>query len=113
MDFAVREVTEDLVGVDAIVLILDRNALSTLGMDMPSQVMVEYQGDVLLAVAAGSSLFGIVGAFLAVPTAAVAAVLLRYVNEQIDKKSAPPGPELDDGPPADDADADAPQGDPA
>ncbi|WP_068158597.1 AI-2E family transporter [Rhodococcus phenolicus] len=39
---------------------------------------------VLLAVTAGSSLFGIVGAFLAVPVAAVAAVVIRYVGEQID-----------------------------
>ncbi|NLU83794.1 AI-2E family transporter [Rhodococcus sp. HNM0569] len=42
---------------------------------------------VLLAVTAGGSLFGIVGAFLAVPTAAVAAVLLRYINEQIDARA--------------------------
>ncbi len=43
---------------------------------------------VLLAVTAGSSLFGIIGAFLAVPVAAVAAVVLRYVGEQIDERSA-------------------------
>ncbi|MEZ5150046.1 AI-2E family transporter [Rhodococcus zopfii] len=41
---------------------------------------------VLLAVTAGSSLFGIVGAFLAVPVAAVAAVAIRYVGEQIDER---------------------------
>lgn len=39
---------------------------------------------VLLAVTAGSSLGGIGGAFLAVPVAAVLAVLLRYLGEQID-----------------------------
>lgn len=38
---------------------------------------------VLLAVAAGSAQFGIVGAFLAVPAVATAAACLRYVNEQI------------------------------
>ncbi|QTJ68447.1 AI-2E family transporter [Rhodococcus sp. ZPP] len=43
---------------------------------------------VLLAVTAGASVFGIVGAFLAVPTAAVAAVVVRYIGEQIDEKSA-------------------------
>lgn len=43
---------------------------------------------VLLAVTAGSSLFGIIGAFLAVPVAAVAAVVVRYVGEQIDERSA-------------------------
>ncbi len=52
---------------------------------------------VLLAVTAGSSLFGIIGAFLAVPVAAVAAVLLRYLGEQVDllsppTESAPPSP---------------------
>ncbi|MER5671807.1 AI-2E family transporter [Pseudonocardia alni] len=39
---------------------------------------------VLLAVTAGGSLAGIAGAFLAVPIAAVVAVLLRYLGEQID-----------------------------
>ncbi|MEV1291077.1 AI-2E family transporter [Pseudonocardia sp. NPDC049635] len=41
---------------------------------------------VLLAVTAGGSLGGIAGAFLAVPVAAVAAVLLRYLGEQIDQR---------------------------
>jgi len=40
---------------------------------------------VLLAVTAGGSLGGIAGAFLAVPVAAVAAVMLRYLGEQIDR----------------------------
>ncbi|MEE2035306.1 AI-2E family transporter [Rhodococcus chondri] len=48
---------------------------------------------VLLAVTAGSSLFGIVGAFLAVPVAAVAAVVIRYLGEQIDKNSVETDPE--------------------
>ncbi|TCN54922.1 putative PurR-regulated permease PerM [Rhodococcus sp. SMB37] len=42
---------------------------------------------VLLAVTAGASLFGIVGAFLAVPVAAVTAVVIRYVGEQIDARA--------------------------
>ncbi|MFF0490791.1 AI-2E family transporter [Nocardia sp. NPDC004068] len=45
---------------------------------------------VLLAVTAGGSLFGIVGAFLAVPVAAVVAVVVRYLGEQIDAATAPP-----------------------
>ncbi|MFI2475693.1 AI-2E family transporter [Nocardia xishanensis] len=45
---------------------------------------------VLLAVTAGGSLYGIVGAFLAVPVAAIIAVVLRYVGEQIDEAVAPP-----------------------
>ncbi|WP_333618043.1 AI-2E family transporter [Dietzia sp.] len=39
---------------------------------------------ILLSVAAGGTLFGILGAFLAVPVAAVVAVVLRYVSEQVD-----------------------------
>ncbi|MEU7632788.1 AI-2E family transporter [Nocardia sp. NPDC049220] len=44
---------------------------------------------VLLAVTAGGSLYGIVGAFLAVPAAAIVAVFLRYIGEQIDEATAP------------------------
>ncbi|WP_446222495.1 AI-2E family transporter [Nocardia sp. IBHARD005] len=39
---------------------------------------------VLLAVAAGGSLYGITGAFLAVPVVAMVAVVIRYLGEQID-----------------------------
>lgn len=38
---------------------------------------------VLLAVTAGGTLFGIIGAFLAVPLAAATAAVLRYISEQI------------------------------
>ncbi|MFE7797901.1 AI-2E family transporter [Nocardia sp. NPDC057440] len=53
---------------------------------------------VLLAITAGGSLYGIVGAFLAVPFAAVVAVTIRYIGEQIDAATtAPPeaGEELE------------------
>ena len=43
---------------------------------------------VLLSVALGGSLWGIVGAFLAVPISAVVAVLVRYLDEQISERSA-------------------------
>lgn len=42
---------------------------------------------VLLGVAAGGTLFGIIGAFLAVPVLAVVAVILRYIGEQIDLRT--------------------------
>ena len=48
---------------------------------------------VLLSVTAGGTLFGITGAFLAVPVAATTAEILRYVNERIDaavSENAPP-----------------------
>jgi putative heme transporter len=44
---------------------------------------------VLLAVTAGSTLYGIAGAFLAVPATAAFAVVVRYLGEQIDTRTAP------------------------
>ncbi|HLR84068.1 MAG TPA: AI-2E family transporter [Nocardioidaceae bacterium] len=68
---------------------------------------------VLLAVALGSTLFGIVGAFLAVPVVAVVAEMLRYLNETIEAGSptVAEGDESADGeeePPPGDADEQAP-----
>ncbi|MCW2685048.1 MAG: perM [Blastococcus sp.] len=49
---------------------------------------------VILAVTAGSSLAGIIGAFLAVPVAALIAVIYRYVRDELDDRE----PEVaDDG----------------
>lgn len=42
---------------------------------------------VLLSVTVGSTLFGVTGAFFAVPVAAVAAVVLRYLGEQVDLRT--------------------------
>ena len=50
---------------------------------LQSKSMNLHAAIVLLSVTAGGTLFGIIGAFLAVPVAAVVAVVLRYVNEQI------------------------------
>ena len=47
---------------------------------------------VLLSVTLGSSLFGITGAFLAVPVAATAAEILRYLNERIGEATTEPDP---------------------
>ncbi|MCV2487937.1 AI-2E family transporter [Geodermatophilus sp. YIM 151500] len=47
---------------------------------------------VILAVTAGASLAGIIGAFLGVPVAALIAVVYRYVRDQLDGR----GPEVDD-----------------
>jgi predicted PurR-regulated permease PerM len=44
---------------------------------------------VLLAVTAGASLYGIAGAFLAVPATAAAATVLRYLLAEIDRSSEP------------------------
>ncbi|MEQ3553891.1 AI-2E family transporter [Pseudonocardia nematodicida] len=42
---------------------------------------------VILAVTAGASLFGVAGAFLAVPVVAVVADVLRYIGEDIDRRT--------------------------
>lgn len=51
---------------------------------LQSKSMDLHPGIVLLAIAVGSTLFGIVGAFLAVPVVASIVVVLRYVSEQVD-----------------------------
>jgi putative heme transporter len=45
---------------------------------------------VILAVTAGGSLYGIAGAFLAVPVVAAAAVVLRYLGEQVNARVGAP-----------------------
>jgi len=54
---------------------------------LQSRAMNLHPGVILLGVAAGSTLFGIIGAFLAVPILAVVAVVIRYINEQIDLRT--------------------------
>ncbi len=54
-----------------------------------------HAGVVLMSVTAGGTLFGITGAFLAVPVAAVTAEILRYANEQIDRQVDPQAPPED------------------
>ncbi|MCD2189349.1 AI-2E family transporter [Actinomycetospora soli] len=54
---------------------------------------------VILAVAGGSSLFGIAGAFFAVPVAAVVAEVVRYLDQQVARRTGEgdPGADPDDG----------------
>ena len=51
------------------------------------KAMQMHEGLVLLSVTVGGSLFGIPGAFLAVPVAASVVVIMRYLNEQVDARS--------------------------
>ncbi|MGB3829011.1 MAG: AI-2E family transporter [Ornithinimicrobium sp.] len=51
---------------------------------LQSKSMDLHPGIVLIAIVAGSTLFGIVGAFLAVPVVASIAVMLKYYSEQVD-----------------------------
>ena len=57
---------------------LEGNVLSPL---LQSRAMHLHPGVVIVSVAIGSSLFGIVGAFLAVPVVAVLGVILRYLSD--------------------------------
>ena len=68
---------------------LEGNVLSPV---LQSQAMGLHAAVVLLAVAVGGTLFGIVGAFLAVPVAALLAVGYRYARDQLDGRH----PERDD-----------------
>jgi predicted PurR-regulated permease PerM len=56
---------------------------------------------VLLAVTAGSTLYGIAGAFLSVPVTATGAVVLRYLSERIDARAGGEAPPPTVGPPLD------------
>lgn len=47
-----------------------------------------HAGVVLLSITLGSTLFGVAGAFLSVPFVAVAAVVLRYIDEVVNQKVA-------------------------
>jgi len=65
---------------------------------------------VLLAIVLGSTLFGVAGAFFAVPVTAIAVVIARYVDEQIRARTDEPSraevaEELDEAPPAENATA--------
>jgi predicted PurR-regulated permease PerM len=56
---------------------------------LQSRVMDLHPVIVLLAVTLGGTLFGIVGAFLAVPVVAVLAVILRYLNGVVADRTGP------------------------
>lgn len=58
---------------------------------LQSRTMKLHAVVVLLAVTGGGTLYGITGAFLAVPVVAVVAVVIRYISEQIDVKVARSG----------------------
>jgi predicted PurR-regulated permease PerM len=75
-----------LIILGAVVLVqqLEGNVLSPW---LQSKAMQLHAAVVILAVTVGSTLFGIAGAFLAVPVAATAAVVLRYLSALADPAS--------------------------
>jgi predicted PurR-regulated permease PerM len=66
---------------------------------LQSRSMRLHPAVVLLAITLGSTLFGVVGAFLAVPTVAVAAVVLRYLDDLVVATAEPEVTEPEDVPP--------------
>jgi predicted PurR-regulated permease PerM len=76
----------------AVILVVQQLEGNVLSPWLQSQSMNLHAAVVLLAVTLGSTLFGIIGAFLAVPTVAVAAVVLRYLNDIAASRSIDPGP---------------------
>ena len=77
-----------ILGVVVAVQQLEGNVLSPW---LQSRSMSLHAAVVLLSVALGSALFGIVGAFLAVPVTAMIAVVLRYLDEQVTARSEAAG----------------------
>ena len=72
---------------------LEGNVLSPM---LQGKTMNLHPAVVLLGVAAGGTLFGVTGAFLAVPVVATTAEVLRYLNERIDDSVAWNAPDVDD-----------------
>lgn len=81
-------VTSALIILAVIVLVqqLEGNVLSPW---LQSKSMQLHPAVVLLSVTLGSTLFGITGAFLAVPAVATATVVLRYLNDRIVQQTIP------------------------
>ncbi len=73
-----------ILAVIVVVQQLEGNVLSPW---LQSRTMKLHPVIVLLSVALGSSLFGVVGAFFAVPVVAVAAVVLRYLDEVVTSRA--------------------------
>ncbi|MGD9530413.1 AI-2E family transporter [Pseudonocardia sp.] len=83
----------------AIILVVQQLEGNVLQPILQSRSLSLHAAIVLLAVTAGGSLYGIGGAFLAVPAVAAAAVVLRYFGELIDERTGEgPPPDSTDGP---------------
>ncbi|MFY0409231.1 AI-2E family transporter [Solicola sp. PLA-1-18] len=81
-------VTDDLrtaLLVLALVVVVQQLESNVLSPVLQGKAMRLHAGVILLSVTAGSSLFGVSGAFLAVPAVAVAATVARYGLEQVDR----------------------------
>ncbi|MAS55001.1 MAG: AI-2E family transporter [Pimelobacter sp.] len=76
----------------AIVLVVQQLEGNVLLPWLQGRTLNLHAGVVLLTVVLGSTLFGVAGAFLSVPAVAVAAVVLRYLNEVVTERTGPTEP---------------------
>ncbi len=74
----------------ALILVVQQVEGNILQPILQGKTMNLHAAVILLAVTLGSTLFGIVGAFLAVPVVAVLAAVLRYLDEVADREVLPP-----------------------
>ncbi|MDQ3457242.1 MAG: AI-2E family transporter, partial [Actinomycetota bacterium] len=72
--------------VVAIVVVVQQVEGNVLQPILQGRALRLHQAVILLAVAAGSSLYGVAGAFFAVPVVAVLAEVLRYLGDQLDHR---------------------------
>ncbi|MHA3703580.1 AI-2E family transporter [Jatrophihabitans sp. YIM 134969] len=86
----------------AIVLAVQQLEGNVLQPVLQSRSLKLHPAVILLAVTGGGSVFGIIGAFLAVPVVAVVAEVVRYLGELLDARSAGP-PAVDGEVPDDDS----------
>lgn len=80
-------------GVLALILIVQQIEGNVLQPYLQGKSMELHAGIILISVAVGGTIFGIIGAFLAVPIVAVVASVMRYTSEQIDLRTGEIGPE--------------------
>ncbi|MEP6559687.1 MAG: AI-2E family transporter, partial [Nakamurella sp.] len=78
------------VAVLAIVLVVQQLEGNVMQPILVGRTLKIHAAVVLTSVALGGTLFGIVGAFLAVPAVAVVQVIARYVREQVERPADPP-----------------------
>jgi len=85
------------VAVLAIVLVVQQLEGNVMQPILVGRTLKIHAAVVLTSVALGGTLFGIVGAFLAVPAVAVFQVIARYVREQLQQPTDSPGPATEAG----------------
>jgi len=88
------------VAVLAIVLVVQQLEGNVMQPILVGRTLKIHAAVVLTSVALGGTLFGIVGAFLAVPAVAAFQVITRYIREQLEKPPTAPSAVITDLSPA-------------